>query len=113
MQTADVTVAVRDGGRLTPATTLAVCLPGAIPVDAGTISAALRLRDAGAYGWTATSARTAGAGVTDLVRLRDYVVDFDPACRDTLLPAIAEFLGDCTAPASTLIGVPRCICPAS
>ena len=47
----------------------------------------------------------AGAKVKDLVRMRYYVVDYDPACLEHLLPAINDFFGDVRAPASTLVGV--------
>lgn len=47
----------------------------------------------------------AGAKVADLVRMRYYVVDYDPACLEHLLPAIDTFFGDAKAPASTLVGV--------
>jgi enamine deaminase RidA (YjgF/YER057c/UK114 family) len=47
----------------------------------------------------------AGASIKHLVRMRYYVVDYDPACLEFLLPAVAEFFGDTPAPASTLVGV--------
>jgi enamine deaminase RidA (YjgF/YER057c/UK114 family) len=47
----------------------------------------------------------AGASVKDLVRMRYYVVDYEPACLEFLLPAVTEFFGDVPAPASTLVGV--------
>lgn len=47
----------------------------------------------------------AGAKVADLVRMRYYVVNYDPACLEHLLPAINDFFGETKAPASTLVGV--------
>ena len=47
----------------------------------------------------------AGGGVNDLVRMRYYVVNYDPACLEHLIPAIEVFFGDVRAPASTLVGV--------
>lgn len=47
----------------------------------------------------------AGAGVKDLVRMRYYVVNYDPACLEFLLPVVTAFFDEVPAPASTLIGV--------
>jgi enamine deaminase RidA (YjgF/YER057c/UK114 family) len=46
-----------------------------------------------------------GAGIGDLVRMRYYIVDYNSACLEHLIPAINDFFGDVQAPASTLVGV--------
>ncbi len=47
----------------------------------------------------------AGAGIKDLIRMRYYVVNYDPACLEFLLPVVTAFFDDAPAPASTLVGV--------
>lgn len=49
----------------------------------------------------------AAAGMTpaDIVRLRTYVVDYSPDKLAVLGPAIAEFYGETTPAANTLLGV--------
>jgi enamine deaminase RidA (YjgF/YER057c/UK114 family) len=47
----------------------------------------------------------AGMGVSNVVRLRTYVVDYSPDMLDVLGPAIAAFYGDNIPAANTLIGV--------
>jgi len=47
----------------------------------------------------------AGAGVKDLVRMRYFIVNYNPDCLEDMVPAMAAFFGDVPAPASTLLGV--------
>lgn len=47
----------------------------------------------------------AGAGPADVVRMRTYLVDYNPDMLSIVGPAIAEFFGDVTPPANTLLGV--------
>ena len=47
----------------------------------------------------------AGAEVSDVVRLRTYVVGHNPALLEPIGIAIAEFYGDVTPATNTLIGV--------
>lgn len=47
----------------------------------------------------------AGAKVSDVVQLRTYVVNHNPALLEPIGQAIAEFYGDATPAANTLIGV--------
>ena len=46
-----------------------------------------------------------GAGPADIVRLRTYVVNYDPSKLEPLSEAIAEFYGDVVPAPNTLIGV--------
>jgi len=48
---------------------------------------------------------SAGAQVSDVVRLRTYVVNHNPALLGPIGQAIAEFYGDVMPAANTLIGV--------
>lgn len=47
----------------------------------------------------------AGAGVKDLVRMRYFIVNYNPDCLADLAPAMSKFFGDVQAPAGTLLGV--------
>lgn len=47
----------------------------------------------------------AGASPADVVRMRTYLVDYNPDMLGVIGPAIAEFFGDVTPPANTLLGV--------
>jgi len=49
--------------------------------------------------------KTAGASVSDIVQLRTYVVNHNPALLEPIGQAISEFYGDLTPAANTLIGV--------
>ena len=46
-----------------------------------------------------------GLGPADVVRLRTYIVDYSPDRLEVVGPAIAEFYGDVTPAANTLLGV--------
>ena len=48
---------------------------------------------------------SAGATVTDVVRLRTYVVGHKPEYLQPIGAALAEFYGDAAPPANTLVGV--------
>ena len=48
---------------------------------------------------------TAGAQVSDVVRLRTYVVNHNPSLLEPIGEAIGEFYGDVKPAANTLIGV--------
>lgn len=48
---------------------------------------------------------SAGAEVGDIVRLRTYVVNLNPALLEPVGKAIAEFYGDVVPAANTMIGV--------
>lgn len=52
-----------------------------------------------------TVLEAAGAGVEDVVRLRTYVVNHQPALLEPVGQALAEFYGDITPAANTWIGV--------
>lgn len=47
----------------------------------------------------------AGAGVEDIVRMRTYVVNHQPAYMEPIGTALGEFYGNLTPPANTWIGV--------
>jgi len=52
-----------------------------------------------------TVLEAAGATPADVVRLRTYIVDHDQQKLEALGPVMAEFYGDVTPAANTLIGV--------
>jgi len=52
-----------------------------------------------------TVLQDAGAEVSDIVRLRTYVVNHNPSLLETIAQAMVEFYGDNVPAANTLIGV--------
>lgn len=49
--------------------------------------------------------QSAGAEMTDIIKMNTYIVDYEPAMLDTFRSIRKELMGDEKMPASTLVGV--------